>query len=143
MYCIADRDSTTHGNSILSQGEEDFFSTWAELMGKSGYHLTKSLFRAQINTYLIACDISSDDAYFSLSDDTIERLLKRYNLATTTKANYIDVARAKQHTPEIRDVMFKIFDNSVQRIHKIYPQYCPWENLSKVPARCKANMDEF
>jgi hypothetical protein len=75
----------------------------------------------------------ADNEYFSTSDDTLQRFMKRYHLATTRKTNNIDTQRAKQHTPEIHDVMFKIFDNAVQHVHKMYPEYCPWPTLSKVP----------
>ena len=49
----------------------------------------------------------------------------------------------QNNTLKIRDVMFKIFDNAVQHVHKIYLQYFPWKNLSEVPAHCKDNMDKL
>ena len=87
-------NDTTHGNSILSKGDEDFFSTWAEEMGKAGYHLTKDMLHSQIDTYLMASEIAVDNDYFPISDDTLSRMLERNKLATT-QTNRIDVGRAK------------------------------------------------
>ena len=110
-------------------------------MGKTGYHLSKTDLLNQIDSYFIVCGVKINQEYYPVSDKTLSRMLQRNTLATATTTK-IDVARVKQHTPQVQDCMFKIFDNATQRLHKTQPEFFPWPCLSRVPPLHIFNADE-
>ena len=126
---------------FLSRGDESFFCGFVDQLGQVGYPLTKPMLSLMIDSYLITSGIPVDNKYFPISNDTLSRIIQHHSLATA-KSDRIDVQRSKQHHPKVRDCMFKVFDNAINRLHHIDPINFPWQSLSKVPPSHIYNMDE-
>jgi hypothetical protein len=62
----------------------------------------------------------TDDEYFSISDDTLQRFMKRYGLAATTrKTNYIDTQRGVLNSTLLKSLMggFRIDQCALFEVH--------------------------
>jgi len=81
-----------HGNCVLTPCEEELFTKVAEELGNMTFNLDQKHMMSIINIYLINMGLM-DDEFVGISETTLSRILKRYNLTTTTKTNTIDAKR--------------------------------------------------
>jgi len=81
-----------HGNCVLTPCEEELFCQVAEALGNMAFNLDRKHMKSMIDMYLINHNLI-DDEFLGISETTLSRIMKRYDLTTTTKTNTIDVPR--------------------------------------------------
>jgi DDE superfamily endonuclease len=132
-------EDETHGNSVLSQGEEDLIVGFLSASAKTSQAVCKKIALKAINDYIRKAhgDPKGVEMRF------VERLLDRTAMSTTSTFYPIDVARAAQATQEVDDAFMHKVEAIIQLLHALNPKLMPVKSAVELKGSQSYNMDEL
>jgi len=107
----ADQQQKRKGCNILTIDEEDLIVLLVRNFALSQFQITNDIVRDIINMWLA---FSGRDCG-SINDETVRRLMRRYDVENETKSTPIDPARSAQANVNVQEAYFKNVDRYEQR----------------------------